>query len=115
MALRLKRVYDSPAPEDGYRVLVDRLWPRGISRERAAIDDWMKDIAPSNDLRSWYGHDPLRWPEFRLRYREELAAHGRLLDELKQRMAAGNITLLCAAKDMERSNAAALKELLEGN
>jgi uncharacterized protein YeaO (DUF488 family) len=78
--VRLKRVYEPAAPEDGVRILVDRLWPRGLSKEKTAVDHWMKDIAPSAELRKWFGHDPDRWPEFRRRYMEELREHMEPLD-----------------------------------
>src|SRR6516165_3730777 len=80
--LRLKRVYELPAPDDGVRILIDRLWPRGLSKEKAAVDHWMKDVAPSAKLRKWFGHDPDRWPEFRRRYLAELRQSGALLDQI---------------------------------
>ena len=87
--IRIKRIYDPPAPEDGRRVLVDRLWPRGVAKEAAHIDDWLKEIAPSDELRKWFGHDPARWEEFRQRYRQELQGHSELLERLRQGSAAG--------------------------
>lgn len=113
--VRLKRVYDPPAPEDGYRVLVELLWPRGVTRERARIDAWLKDLAPTPALRRWYRHDPARWGEFRQRYREELASPRaqELLGDLAQRARAGTVTLVFATRDVERSGAAVLHEVLE--
>lgn len=115
MKLELKRAYDSPAASDGMRVLVDRLWPRGLSKATGRIDVWAKDIAPSADLRRWYGHEPEKWPEFRRRYQEELKANAGALTELAARVAdsgADTITLLFGAKDATRNNAVVLKEYL---
>ena len=111
--VKIKRIYEPAAPDDGRRILVDRLWPRGLSREAARIDIWMKEIAPSDDLRHWYGHDRQRWDEFRRRYREELRGQASLLEELCRDARQGAVTLLFAAQDTEHSNAAALKEILE--
>ena len=110
--IRIKRIYDLPAPEDGRRVLVDRLWPRGVAKEAAHIDDWLKEVAPSDELRKWFGHDPARWEEFRRRYRQELQGHNELLESLRKEARLGNVTLLFAAKDMEHNNAVILKEVL---
>jgi uncharacterized protein YeaO (DUF488 family) len=110
--LRIKRIYEPPAPEDGRRVLVDRLWPRGVSKDGARVDEWLKEIAPSDDLRRWFGHDPEKWEEFRTRYREELGPHGELLDRLRAEGRKGTITLLFAAKDEEHNNAVVLREML---
>jgi len=107
-----RRVYEPPSPEDGTRVLVDRIWPRGLSKERASIDLWLKEIAPSTALRKWYGHEPERWPEFRKRYQAELAGHEAELKELIGFARKGALTLLYAAHDGERSNAEVLKEYL---
>ncbi len=111
----IKRIYDPAAPEDGKRYLADRLWPRGIGKETARLDGWLKDLAPSPDLRAWFGHDPLRWEEFKRRYREELAAPeaAAQLDRLRAEAGEGRVTLLFAAADRERNNAACLKEVLE--
>jgi uncharacterized protein YeaO (DUF488 family) len=111
-AVRLKRIYDDPAPEDGTRVLVDRLWPRGVSREVAAIDFWARDLAPSDELRRSFSHDPERFDEFRRRYLDELRGHGEELEELAARGADGTLTLLFAARDTERNNAVVLAEAL---
>lgn len=112
MAVALKRVYDEPAPADGTRILVDRLWPRGLSREAAHLDLWLKDVAPSNELRKWFGHDPDRWSEFRTRYRDELKHNPDALAQLKQAVAKGHATLLFGAKDKQHNQAVVLKELL---
>jgi len=111
--LRIKRIYDEPTPEDGTRILVDRLWPRGIAKEKARIDEWLKEIAPSDGLRKWFGHDPARWDEFRQRYRRELEAKAELLDQLRGLTKKGTVTLLFAARDEEHNNAVVLKELLD--
>ena len=112
---RIKRAYAEPVPADGLRVLVDRLWPRGLSRTTAAIDLWLKEIAPSAALRQWFGHDPERWPEFQRRYREELSAPERSAALARLRDAegqAGMVTLLYAARDETHNHAAALLEML---
>ena len=114
---RLKRVYERPAAADGVRVLVERLWPRGLSKADAAIDRWLKDVAPSHELRRWFGHDPARWHEFRERYRAELAARPeavRGLRELRELAAAqgGPVTLVFAARDGAHNGAIVLRELL---
>ena len=109
----LKRAYESASPEDGMRVLVDRLWPRGVSKEELAVDFWLKDAAPSDALRRWYGHKPQRWESFAAKYRGELAKRSdllRLLDELRRR---GRVTLLYGARDTARNNAVVLREVLE--
>ncbi|MDE1797862.1 MAG: DUF488 domain-containing protein [Candidatus Micrarchaeota archaeon] len=111
--LRLRRVYEPPSPSDGCRVLVDRLWPRGISKEKARLDFWLKDIAPSNELRKWFSHDPAKWPEFVRRYRAELAANPQPLAQLRAlKKEHPKITLLFAAKDEAHSNAAVLMQML---
>jgi len=111
--VKTKRIYDPPAADDGTRILVDRLWPRGLTKEDARIDAWLREIAPSNELRKWFGHDPDKWAEFRGKYREELRQKGPLLDELKSKTKHGPVTLLFAAKDPEHNNAVVLKELLD--
>ena len=110
--VRLKRAYDPAEPGDGYRVLVDRLWPRGISKERARLDEWARELAPSADLRTWFGHDPERFAEFGRRYRTELATHGEKVDELRRRAREGTLTLVYAARDAEHNDAVVLAELL---
>ena len=110
--VRTKRVYEDASPRDGTRVLVDRIWPRGLRKESASVDLWLKEIAPSTELRKWYGHNSERWAEFKKRYETELADH---TDELKQLIALarkGPVTLLFAAHDGERSNAEVLKQYL---
>ncbi len=111
--IRLKRVYEAPDEADGTRILVERLWPRGLTKERAAIDLWTKEVAPSTELRRWYGHDPDKWEEFRRRYRADLDAMGELLDEIKRRLKEGPVTFVYAAKDEEHNSAVVLKEFLE--
>jgi uncharacterized protein YeaO (DUF488 family) len=112
--IRVRRVYDDPSPDDGARVLVDRIWPRGLRKDAARLDDWAKDVAPSSGLRTWYGHDPARFEEFRRRYAAELAgdAQHAALDRLRALMAAGPVTLLTATRDIERSQAAVLAQIL---
>lgn len=111
--VRIKRVYETAAKADGFRVLVDRVWPRGVSKKNAAIDLWMKEIAPSTDLRKWFGHDPDRWAEFHERYREELRNVRDLLDQLAVRAGQGPLTLVYSAKDERHNQAVVLKEILE--
>ncbi|HET6376034.1 MAG TPA: DUF488 family protein [Methylocella sp.] len=110
-----KRVYDQREAQDGCRVLVDRLWPRGLTREKAAIDEWVKDAAPSGSLRAWYGHRPERWPEFQSRYLLELEKEGaaQALERLRTYAAAGNVTLLTATRHVEQSHAAVLASVLK--
>src|SRR6187401_373017 len=110
--IRLKRAYDRPAQRDGLRILVERLWPRGVSKKEAAIDLWLKDVAPSTELRKWYSHDPERWPEFRRHYWAELKQQGDLLLLLKHRTTEGSVTFVYAAHDEEHNSAVALKEYL---
>ena len=111
--IRIKRAYDPPTKEDGARFLVDRLWPRGMKKEALPMAAWCKEVAPSNELRQWFSHDPDRWKEFQRRYRAELAAHGTawqpLLDAAKQ----GDVTLLYSARDTEHNNVQVLKTYLE--
>jgi uncharacterized protein YeaO (DUF488 family) len=109
--VRLKRVYDPPSSEDGRRVLVDRLWPRGLSKQKARLDDWLKEVAPSHELRRWFGHDPERWAEFRRRYEEELKG-APALEQLKRMAAEGPLTLLYAARDEAHNEAVVLAEHL---
>lgn len=110
--LQIKRVYDSPAPDDGFHILVDRLWPRGLTKEKASVDLWLKEIAPSTELRKWFGHDPEKWGEFQKRYRKELAGSRAAMDVLKQKIREGPVTLLYGAKDHEHNEAAVLLSLL---
>ncbi len=112
MPLLIKRVYDPPARTDGYRVLVDRIWPRGLGKDSARVDDWLKDVAPSTALRKWFGHDPKKWNEFRRRYFRELDASPAVVTRLGALARRRRVTLLFAAKDIEHNNAVALKAYL---
>ena len=112
MSIQVKRIYEPASPEDGFRVLIDRLWPRGVSREHAAVDDWARDLAPSDALRRWYGHDPARFEEFARRYRADLDGQRDRLRDLRGRARTGAVTILFAARDREHSNAAVLEEVL---
>jgi uncharacterized protein YeaO (DUF488 family) len=111
--LRIKRVYDLPCKDDGYRILVDRLWPRGLGKSEAEIDEWLKDVAPSHELRRWFNHRPERWDEFKSRYFQELAKKEKILQEIRAKASVGVVTLLYGAKDPRHNNAVALKEYLE--
>jgi uncharacterized protein YeaO (DUF488 family) len=113
LKLRIKRIYAAPAKGDGRRILVDRLWPRGLTKEAAEIDHWAKAVAPSNELRQWYGHDPAKWEEFRRRYFAELAGNQAAVLELRAQLGRGVTTLLYQSKEEEINNAQALKEYLE--
>lgn len=112
--VKLKRAYDLPAASDGARILVDRLWPRGVGKTDAAIDQWDKGIAPSTMLRNWFGHDPARWQEFRRRYANEIYRHREQLDELRARAQSGRITLVFAAHDKIHNHAVVLRDILLG-
>jgi uncharacterized protein YeaO (DUF488 family) len=112
MELRLKRAYEPPAASDGYRVLVDRLWPRGVRREEARLDEWARELAPSVELRRWFGHDPGRFEEFRRRYTDELAGQEEKLRELRRRAREGALTLVYSARDVEHNDAVVLAEIL---
>ena len=114
MSIDVKRAYDPPARSDGYRVLIDRIWPRGVTKEDLKVDAWLKAVAPSTALRKWFGHDPKKWDEFGRRYARELEPHAAALEQLVERARAGHVTLVFAAKDIEHSNAVALREYLEG-
>lgn len=111
--IKLKRVYEPPSPQDGLRVLVDRLWPRGLTKERAAVDVWAKDVAPSTQLRKWFGHDPARWRQFQIRYRKELAENVETFQQLKQKCAGQDVTLLYGARDVQHNEAVVVKRILE--
>src|ERR1700744_1519951 len=110
--IRLKRAYEPAEPADGVRILVDRLWPRGVSKTKAALNDWMKEIAPSTELREWFGHDPARWPEFRRRYRAELRGQSDALNRIRALAQAGVVTLVYSAHDEQHNDAVVLKETL---
>lgn len=111
-AIRTKRIYDPPDSDDGYRVLIDHVWPRGVSKEKAKLDEWAKELAPSGELRKWFGHDPARFKEFRDRYRRELAAQGERLEQLRHQARDGPVTILYAARDRDHNNAVVVGELL---
>lgn len=112
MDVRLKRAYEQAEPEDGHRVLIDRLWPRGVSRERAALDAWERELAPSTELRQWFGHEPGRFEEFRRRYIEELRGERTRLTRLRRLAREGTLTLVYAAHDAEHNDAVVLAEVL---
>ncbi len=114
MDIRLKRAYDDPSPDDGYRVLVDRVWPRGRTREVLRLDDWIPDLGPSTGLRKWFGHDPVRWQEFQERYHAELAApdKARMLDALAAKAREGPVTLVYGARDREHNQAQVIADEL---
>lgn len=110
---RIKRIYEAVDQDDGTRVLVDRVWPRGMTKAKAAVDLWLKDIAPSAALRTWFGHDPERWPSFQSRYHKELDRNAAAVDQLVELMKKGKVTLLYGARDEEHNNAIALKGYLD--
>lgn len=110
--VKLKRAYEPPDVSDGTRVLVDRLWPRGVSKKEAAVDLWMKDVAPSNELRKWFGHDPASWNEFRQRYAREVGENRALLDQLRSLAQKGPITLIYSARNEAHNNAVELRSLI---
>ncbi len=113
ITIRIKRVYEEPEEADGRRVLVDRLWTRGLSKEKAKVDVWVKEIAPSTELRRWYGHDPDKWLEFKTRYAAELEANPARVEELLAEVKAGTVTFLYSSKEERLNNAVALKEYIE--
>ncbi|HSR13011.1 MAG TPA: DUF488 domain-containing protein [Thermodesulfobacteriota bacterium] len=110
--IKIKRAYEPPAPGDGTRILVDRLWPRGITKEKAKISEWLKELSPSTELRKWYAHDPAKWPEFKKRYRKELAGREDEIRRLRDAARKGTVTLVFSSKELEINNAAALKEII---
>ncbi len=112
--IRLKRAYEPPASEDGTRILIDRLWPRGVSKEHAALDQWMKEIGPSTELRKWFAHDPAKWQEFRRRYTEELQRNAELLQQLRALARHGTVTLVYSAHDELHNDAVHLRDVLLG-
>ena len=112
--IQVKRVYEKPSRKDGLRILVDRLWPRGLSKERAAVKLWLKDVAPSTELRKWFGHDPAKWKQFQARYRKELREKKDALKQLKQKSEEHTVTLVYCARDEEHNEALVLKKILEG-
>ena len=111
-SVKIKRVYERLSPDDGKRILVDRLWPRGLKKEEAHIDEWLKDIAPSDELRRWFSHDPSKWHEFKDRYKRELQGKKEEIERIRMEAEKGKVTLLFSAKDMEHNNAVILKEVL---
>ncbi len=113
MSIQIKRAYLPAAPADGCRILVDRLWPRGLSKGRAAIDEWLRDVAPSAELRKWFGHRPERWPGFKERFFRELTGRPGLVAMIAEKARKGPVTLVYSAKDEEHNNAVVLKEYLE--
>jgi uncharacterized protein YeaO (DUF488 family) len=115
MKLRTKRIYEGAAKSDGRRILVDRLWPRGVSKENAKIDYWVKAVAPSHELRRWYQHDPGKWPEFRRRYFKELAQNPDGVAELHENLVKGTVTLVFSSVETKLNNASALVEYLEAH
>ena len=114
MSVAIRRAYEEPGPADGTRVLVDRLWPRGLSKERAAVDLWLKDVSPSPELRRWYGHDPAKWDEFQERYRTELRQNKDAVDELRRKCRGKTVTFVYAARDAAHNSALVLKDYLAG-
>jgi uncharacterized protein YeaO (DUF488 family) len=113
MSIKIKRVYEQPEDSDGYRILVDRLWPRGMTKEKAHVDLWLKEIAPSTELRKWFGHDPEKWKRFQGLYETELSNNGGLIEMLTQKARIGTITLLYGARDEKHNEARVLKQVLE--
>jgi len=111
--VKVKRIYEPISRDDGRRILVDRLWPRGLKKEDARLDEWLKDIAPSDELRKWFAHDPAKWQEFRKRYKGELQKKTDLIERLRKEIKSENVTLLFSAKDAEHNNAVVLKEVIE--
>jgi len=111
--IRVKRIYETASADDGFRVLVDRIWPRGVKKAAAAVDLWLRDVAPSTELRTWFSHDPAKWAEFRRRYHAELRRQGEAVALLQRKQAEGSLTLLFSAHDPLHNNAVALKEYLE--
>ena len=113
MSITIKRVYEEPSKEDGKRILIDRLWPRGLTKEKAKIDLWLKNIAPSTELRKWFGHDPKKWVEFRRRYFRELSSNVEALAPILKASRSGPVTLIYSSHDLEHNNAVALKDYVE--
>ena len=110
--IKIKRIYDPASREDGKRIYIDRLWPRGMKKEEAKIDEWLKEISPSNALRKWFGHDPSKYEEFKRRYIKELQKHPEILEKIKKEERRETVTLLFSAKDEEHNNATVMKEIL---
>jgi uncharacterized protein YeaO (DUF488 family) len=110
--IKIKRVYDPVSVDDGKRILVDRLWPRGLKKDEARIDEWLKEIAPSDELRKWFSHDPSKWQEFKNRYKKDLKSKSEITEKLRTEAKKGPVTLLFSAKDIEHNNAVVLKEVI---
>ncbi len=110
--VKIKRIYDPVSPDDGKRIYVDRLWPRGLKKSEAAFDEWLKEISPSSELRKWFGHDPARWQEFKKRYKKELEGKEEIIEKLRKEAKSRTVTILYSAKETEHNNAVALKEFL---
>jgi uncharacterized protein YeaO (DUF488 family) len=110
--VKIERIYESASPDDGKRIYIDRLWPRGMKKEEVKIDEWIKEISPSDSLRKWFGHDPSKYAEFKRRYTKELEKHSEILERIKKEAKKETVTLLFSAKDVEHNNATVLKELL---
>lgn len=113
MRINIKRVYEKPKKNDGIRILIDRLWPRGLSKEKAKIDLWLKDLAPTTELRKWFNHDPTKWTEFKKRYLKELKKNKKAINELEVQIKKRKATLIYSAKDVEHNNAVVIKDYLE--
>jgi uncharacterized protein YeaO (DUF488 family) len=111
--IKIKRIYEPPAAGDGFRILVDRLWPRGVSKEKARVDLWLKEISPSNELRKWYGHDPEKWAEFKKKYLREIEDQGEAFGLIIKKAKGGTVTFLFSSQEEKWNNAAALKEFME--
>ena len=114
MNIKIKRAYEQPHKDDGLRILVDRLWPRGLTKQKASVDIWLKEIAPSNELRKWFAHDPDKWKSFRGRYETEIGHNHDVIRVLKEKASEGTITLIYAARDEKHNEALVLKQFLEG-
>ncbi len=110
--IRIKRIYDPASPDDGKRIYIDRLWPRGMKKEEVKMDEWLKEISPSDGLRKWFGHDPSKYGEFKRRYRKELEKHSEILERIRKEGRKETVTLLFSAKDVEHNNATVMKEIL---
>ncbi len=110
--IKIKRIYDPASPDDGKRIYIDRLWPRGMKKEEVKIDEWLKEISPSDALRKWFGHDPSKYGEFKRRYKKELEEHSETLERIKKEAKKKRVTILFSAKDVEHNNATVMRELL---
>ncbi len=110
--IKIKRIYDPASPDDGKRIYIDRLWPRGMKKEEVKIDEWLKEISPSDSLRKWFGHDPSKYPEFKKRYRKELEKHSEILERIRKEGKKEIVTLLFSAKDVEHNNATVMRDIL---